>query len=106
MAALYEAISDATSTSVGQYVVPFANNIRFYMQMNAREAMHVIELRTAEDGLYPIVTHAFNFVGRGALGAGALPAAGGGLRGTPRREAAGSRGGHARGALGAARPLR
>ena len=28
----------------------------------------VIELTTAEDGLYPIVTHAFNFVGRGALG--------------------------------------
>ena len=28
----------------------------------------VIELRTAEDGLYPIVTHAFNLPGRGALG--------------------------------------
>ena len=28
----------------------------------------VIELRTMEDGLYPIVTHAFNFPGRGALG--------------------------------------
>jgi copper-containing nitrite reductase len=28
----------------------------------------IIELTTAEDGLYPIVTHAFNFVGRGALG--------------------------------------
>jgi nitrite reductase (NO-forming) len=28
----------------------------------------VIELRTAEDGLYPIVTHAFNFPGRGAIG--------------------------------------
>lgn len=28
----------------------------------------IIELITAEDGLYPIVTHAFNFVGRGALG--------------------------------------
>jgi nitrite reductase (NO-forming) len=28
----------------------------------------VIELTTAEDGLYPIVTHAFNFPGRGALG--------------------------------------
>jgi nitrite reductase (NO-forming) len=27
-----------------------------------------IELTTAEDGMYPIVTHAFNFVGRGALG--------------------------------------
>jgi nitrite reductase (NO-forming) len=28
----------------------------------------IIELRTAEDGLYPIVTHAFNFPGRGAVG--------------------------------------
>lgn len=28
----------------------------------------IIEFTTAEDGLYPIVTHAFNFVGRGALG--------------------------------------
>ena len=28
----------------------------------------VIELEFKEDGLYPIVTHAFNFVGRGALG--------------------------------------
>jgi nitrite reductase (NO-forming) len=28
----------------------------------------IIELTTAEDGLYPIVTHAFNLVGRGALG--------------------------------------
>jgi nitrite reductase (NO-forming) len=28
----------------------------------------VIELTTPEDGLYPIVTHAFNFPGRGALG--------------------------------------
>ncbi len=28
----------------------------------------VVDLRTAEDGLYPIVTHAFNFPGRGAVG--------------------------------------
>ena len=28
----------------------------------------IIELSPREDGLYPIVTHAFNFVGRGALG--------------------------------------
>jgi nitrite reductase (NO-forming) len=28
----------------------------------------IIELRTAEDGLYPFVTHAFNFPGRGAVG--------------------------------------
>jgi nitrite reductase (NO-forming) len=28
----------------------------------------IVELAMPEDGLYPIVTHAFNFVGRGALG--------------------------------------
>jgi nitrite reductase (NO-forming) len=28
----------------------------------------IVEFTLAEDGLYPIVTHAFNFVGRGALG--------------------------------------
>ena len=28
----------------------------------------IVEFQTAEDGMYPIVTHAFNFVGRGALG--------------------------------------
>jgi len=28
----------------------------------------IIEFTTAEDGLYPIVTHAFNFVGLGAIG--------------------------------------
>jgi nitrite reductase (NO-forming) len=28
----------------------------------------IIELATAEDGLSPIVTHAFDFPGRGALG--------------------------------------
>ena len=28
----------------------------------------IVEMVFAEDGLYPIVTHAFNFVGRGALG--------------------------------------
>jgi nitrite reductase (NO-forming) len=28
----------------------------------------IVEFEMADDGLYPIVTHAFNFVGRGALG--------------------------------------
>jgi nitrite reductase (NO-forming) len=28
----------------------------------------IVEFTTPEDGLYPIVTHAFNFVGKGALG--------------------------------------
>ena len=28
----------------------------------------IVELTTAEEGMYPMVTHAFNFVGRGAIG--------------------------------------
>ena len=28
----------------------------------------IVELEMPEDGLYPMVTHAFNLVGRGALG--------------------------------------
>ncbi len=28
----------------------------------------IVEMRFDEDGMYPNVTHAFNFVGRGALG--------------------------------------
>ena len=28
----------------------------------------IIEFSPQEDGMYPLVTHAFNFVGRGALG--------------------------------------
>jgi nitrite reductase (NO-forming) len=28
----------------------------------------IVEFTFAEDGQYPMVTHAFNFVGRGALG--------------------------------------
>ena len=35
---------------LAQYVVPMAYRVRFYMHMNAREAMHVIELRTAPQG--------------------------------------------------------
>jgi nitrite reductase (NO-forming) len=42
----------------------------------------IVEMQFDEDGLYPIVTHAFNFVGRGALGlfqagdGGEMPAGG------------------------------
>jgi thymidylate synthase ThyX len=47
-ASLYESIRGAGLSLVGQYVVPMAYNIRFCMEMNAREALHVIELRTSE----------------------------------------------------------
>ena len=35
---------------VAQYAVPFANRVRFYMNMNAREAFHMLELRTQQGG--------------------------------------------------------
>ena len=35
---------------VAQYVVPFAFKIRYSMQFNVREAFHILELRTAQQG--------------------------------------------------------
>ena len=40
----------AESSQLAQYTVAMAYRIRYRMQMNAREAMHVIELRTAPQG--------------------------------------------------------
>lgn len=46
---LYERIyTDLPSEA--QYVVPFAYKIRWYMKMNLREALHMIELRTMPQG--------------------------------------------------------
>ncbi|HKY09358.1 MAG TPA: FAD-dependent thymidylate synthase [Candidatus Binatia bacterium] len=36
--------------SEAQYVVPFAYKIRWYMKMNLREALHMVELRTMPQG--------------------------------------------------------
>jgi thymidylate synthase ThyX len=47
---LYEALSDAGLREVAPYAVAMAYRVRFYMEMNAREAMHLIELRTAPQG--------------------------------------------------------
>jgi thymidylate synthase ThyX len=49
-AELYDALADAGMPEVAQYAVSMAYRIRFVMDMNAREAMHVIELRTAPQG--------------------------------------------------------
>jgi thymidylate synthase ThyX len=40
----------ALGADVAQYVLPLAFNIRFVMEMNAREAMHLIELRSQPAG--------------------------------------------------------
>ena len=50
LADLHAAIGAKVDGTVAQYVVPFANNVRFYMKMNAREAMHMLELRTQQGG--------------------------------------------------------
>jgi thymidylate synthase ThyX len=47
---LYRAIRDAGLARVAPYAVCMAYRVRFYMEMNAREAMHVIELRTTPQG--------------------------------------------------------
>jgi thymidylate synthase ThyX len=47
---LYEALLARGLPEVAPYAVLMAYRIRFYMDMNAREAMHVIELRTSPQG--------------------------------------------------------
>ena len=47
---LYEGLSAAGLARAGSYAVVMAYRVRFYMDMNAREAMHVIELRTSPQG--------------------------------------------------------
>jgi thymidylate synthase ThyX len=49
-AELSEAIREAGLPEVAQYAVPMAYRIRFYLHLNAREAMHLIELRTTPQG--------------------------------------------------------
>ncbi|MEX2270801.1 MAG: FAD-dependent thymidylate synthase [Vicinamibacterales bacterium] len=49
-ASLWEAMMKAGLTDIAPYAVSMAYRVRFYMHMNAREAMHVIELRTAPQG--------------------------------------------------------
>jgi thymidylate synthase ThyX len=49
-AELHDALHASGLSAVAPYAVPMAYRIRFYMEMNAREAMHLIELRTAPQG--------------------------------------------------------
>jgi thymidylate synthase ThyX len=48
-AALHEALAAAVP-AVAPYAVAMAYRVRFYLELNAREAMHMIELRTAPQG--------------------------------------------------------
>ena len=47
---LYEELRSAGLAAAAPYAVAMAYRVRFYMDMNAREAMHLIELRTAPQG--------------------------------------------------------
>jgi thymidylate synthase ThyX len=47
---LYESLRSAGLDGAAPYAVAMAYRVRFYMEMNAREAMHVVELRTAPQG--------------------------------------------------------
>jgi thymidylate synthase ThyX len=49
-ASLHDAIADVGLRPVAAYAVPMAYRIRFAVQLNAREAMHLIELRTSRQG--------------------------------------------------------
>ena len=47
---LHDAIAAAGRPEVASYAVSMAYRVRFYMELNAREAMHLIELRTTPQG--------------------------------------------------------
>ena len=49
-AELYDELRASGHGEIAPYAVSMAYRIRFYMHMNAREAMHLIELRTAPQG--------------------------------------------------------
>jgi thymidylate synthase ThyX len=49
-AELHDSLHAAGLPTIAPYAVSMAYRIRFYMDMNAREAMHLIELRTAPQG--------------------------------------------------------
>ena len=49
-AGLYDEVAGACGPVVAQYAVSMGYRVRFFMQMNAREAMHLIELRSSPQG--------------------------------------------------------
>ena len=46
----YERLRESLGKQVAQYAVPFAYKIRFMMEMNTRQALHLIELRSQKEG--------------------------------------------------------
>ena len=50
MSDLYQDIVKVHGSDVAQYVVPFGYRIRYNIQLNARQAFHMLELRTGRSG--------------------------------------------------------
>jgi thymidylate synthase ThyX len=48
--ALHAALAAAGLGTVAPYAVAMAHRVRYYMELNAREAMHMLELRTSPQG--------------------------------------------------------
>lgn len=48
--ALHARLAGSLGPQVAQYAVPFAYRVRFYLHLNAREAFHLLELRTQPGG--------------------------------------------------------
>jgi thymidylate synthase ThyX len=67
---LYEEVRDDLGPDVAQYVVPFAYNVRFVMEMNPRQAFHLIELRSQAAGhpAYRRVAHEMHLAIREVAG--------------------------------------
>jgi len=63
-------LADAAGKDVAQYAVAMAYRIRFVMQMSAREAMHLIELRSSPQGhpTYRRVAHQMHALIRDVAG--------------------------------------
>jgi hypothetical protein len=47
---LFHAVAAAGWPEVAPYALPMAHRVRFYLECNAREAMHLIELRSSPQG--------------------------------------------------------
>ena len=50
MSDFHDMILNEHGPDVSQYVVPFGYRLRYSMQFNVREAFHMLELRTAQQG--------------------------------------------------------
>ena len=76
-AELHDTIRAHGLADVASYAVVMAYRVRFYMEMNAREAMHVIELRTTPQGhpAYRRIGQAMHRLIAGQAGHAALAAA-------------------------------